>query len=250
MLKHYHSKLDKLAEEKALVGKRLNFQPRVKFLRDLERVVPLSQEEILDMHFSEIRSIYLHEMSINISQIYKIWKNNPDPKKLSFSKALLKLGVPSNYISLILNDVCNKGSELRISTRFKDILRMSASPHYISCLREGGGSEESRLFHLLNPNIAIAYVPDKAGHMLFRAILHAVDFNGPRVMIDNPYGERFFVRALEKELGNLIHRSYKGIPNPPLLNQHKRLQGVGSYEYGVDSTFSAYGRPRVLRPNI
>lgn len=79
----------------------------------------------------------------------------------------------------------------KISCRHADLLRLAETNHYFSCYQNWNGSQQLR--YLADPDMAVIYVPDKAGKYMWRALV--------RLMLD-PSDESKYVFAIYRAYGN------------------------------------------------
>lgn len=102
--------------------------------------------------------------------------------RLSFTKWLSRYSDLSNdIISQIGKSL--KQYDVRLSCRHNDLMRVSDTKHYISCLRDGGMYAEQRLHFLADRDIAVCYIPDASGKFLWRSLVRLVTYQGKFVLV-------------------------------------------------------------------
>ena len=98
--------------------------------------------------------------------------------KLAFSKWLMKNGInPGDKTGKAI--ISSLSFSFKVTCQYKDINRCSSmykKEYFNSCLRPGECNEDARAKYMrLIPNLAMMYVPDKAGHIASRAFFVLVD---------------------------------------------------------------------------
>lgn len=96
-------------------------------------------------------------------------KDGAKVKGQRLGKLLSKFGIENDLISRLLEQA--KPVQVHISTREKDIWAATKSKYMSSCLCPGGENAWAVPLMVKDPNIAVALVRDKAGHIRSRAWL-------------------------------------------------------------------------------
>ena len=97
--------------------------------------------------------------------------------KMKATRWLLRNGLITEAETAILGEFLkNYAIDFKISCRHNDMERCKKSPHYISCLN--GMHHDQKLINIADTGLAIVYVPDKAGHMLYRFFVRLVIVRG------------------------------------------------------------------------
>lgn len=132
---------------------------------------------------------------------YNYWKESGT--SLKFTR-----WVSRNYPSVSPSELSEWGKILaasafsfKLSCRHNDILRAGDSPHYKSCFRVNGvNASQPAHYATSDPDIAIVYVPDKAGNFLFRSYVRLVripDTTVCRLIKGNSYPREENVNQLD-----------------------------------------------------
>jgi hypothetical protein len=95
--------------------------------------------------------------------------------KLKFSRWLLSKGYSEAFVAAECRRIAEQKQKVKLSCRFNDILRLSSTPHFRSCLRATrcGRTVVAPARICGDPRSCLLYVPDEAGHFKGRAILCA-----------------------------------------------------------------------------
>lgn len=123
--------------------------------------------------------------------------SRPSYPKLT-TEGLAKL---KDDVAMLINDI--KPLIFHLSCKVTDIMRMSVTPHYSSCMRlpseddnQGGAYYKQIAYEVANPYVAIVFVRDKAGHFKGRILLRML-----RIL---KTGE--FVLGLQRQYGCLSQK--------------------------------------------
>jgi len=161
----------------------------------------------------------LSQLPYKIQKHYKEWKRGSQRTNFvrwMLRKKVVTQGQADNIGQIIGNQ---KPISFRVSTKWNDILRAPESRHFFSCF-SGGNTREwigrsqhlfgerrgqlgwrgvQMLRYLADPEMAIVYIPDKAGHYLWRAYI--------RLCVDESTGTS----------GWAMYRAYGNAPIPESL---------------------------------
>lgn len=137
---------------------------------------------------------------------YQEWKESAS--NLKFTRWLMReKHVPNNVLSDIGKQLTS--GSFKFSCRHNDLMRLADTPHYISCLRQQ--YRKQQLYFLADPDIAVCYIPDKAGKYLWRVLFRLViDENRLALVAYRSYGngQKWSIfRALEAATGLTIYEA-------------------------------------------
>jgi hypothetical protein len=105
---------------------------------------------------------------------YDLWA--AEGGRTKFTRWLLRRGRIDDKRASELGKVL-KPINFKLSCRHNDLLRLAETEHYRSCFASWRGAQQLR--YLADPDIAIVFVPDKAGKFLWRALVRLVICGGP-----------------------------------------------------------------------
>lgn len=110
----------------------------------------------------------------------------------TLSRFLTKKKVDKRYIDAIFTAV-TKPSKVEITCDFDDILRMSETKHFRTCVSNNGGSNiVQKLFFLMDPYVALIVIRDKNNEFQFMKLCY---------LLKNEKGETSFMLE-DKRYGN------------------------------------------------
>lgn len=144
---------------------------------------------------------------------YKEWMETGGRTK--FTRWLLRKGETQKTISALGSAF--KPISFKLSCRHNDLLRLAESPHYFSCFQNWRGTQQ--LKYLADPDIGILYVPDKAGHYQWRALVRLMKNTKGELcfLVYRKYGN-IWDNAIYERL-NKIHTVYRSAKNIGMINR-------------------------------
>lgn len=236
------SKLKRAYAKKLAAKERFYLEPRNAFLRGLEGSYSLSEEDGLEEFIFKYPILNLSSVQDQISMptLYNIWKNL-GINRPKFSRWLVKTGVPEKTVAQFFEKLAKESNSysMELSCRHKDIFRMSNTRHFTSCLKEGNGHDDSKMWHALNSNMALLYKKDAKGDMIWRiTVFSIVSDEKPALLLTNEHGnvDKSKVAVILEKLLNIPVLTHTNYPGYPGLSPDKIRKG---YSYGAsdyDST--------------
>ena len=211
----------KLLVNKGFDIKLLRFQRRNNFLRNLEGVYQFD-------YFDDTNLSLYHNLERDIFERCKIslWKNEKPSKYVTqdsqfLSQNKIRIGEKLSRV-LINNFKYDKNLVARFMERFKkgefvfscdskDIVRMSSTKHFTSCMNiDNGGKNIQLMIELNNPNIAICYIKDKAGFYIGRCLVRSLisKFGENVVGLQPIYGNILTHKIIANALKNKVKCFY------------------------------------------
>lgn len=124
-----------------------------------------------------------------------------------------------------------KKTKFKISCDYNDILRVIESPHYKTCFNENIDKAKQLLKYLSDPDIAVIYVPDTAGHMKWRA----------------------FVRLIKMDSGKfglLVYQWYGNANHKAILNKLSQIMPVFINTNNLKSSFELKSASKINNKNL
>ena len=141
-----------------------------------------------------------------------LWAGRPPSKyyldahgrKARIAPALLSKGFGADRVAKFVEELGER--ELVFSVRANDILRMSLTPHFTSCMDlRHGGKRIQAVIDVGNADIAIIFLKDKAGHFTSRCLVRLLKLGGELVLgLQKIYGDGRLTTAMVKSA--LSHR--------------------------------------------
>lgn len=85
--------------------------------------------------------------------------------------------------------IASEKLSFKFSCRLNDLLRASETDHFSACTAEGKIYDRVPFTYLLDPDMAIAYIADKAGNFVWRMLFRLMSAHGKPVLAAyRPYG--------------------------------------------------------------
>ena len=117
--------------------------------------------------------------------VMRLYRESKSPMKAT--RWLLRNQYITYREAVVLGAHLNKEIVFKLSCRFNDLFRCRQSPHYHSCL--AGLYARQLPINIADKDLAVLYVPDKAGHMNYRALVRLVAVNtGFGLFVYHGYG--------------------------------------------------------------
>jgi hypothetical protein len=104
--------------------------------------------------------------------VMNLYKESKSPMKAT--RWLLKNKLINEREAVFLGEFLKLGITFKLSCRHNDLVRCRKSPHYNSCLRIDGRHSRQVAINVQDKDLAVLFVPDKAGHMQYRALVRLV----------------------------------------------------------------------------
>ncbi len=175
---------------------------RVGFLRELEGEYDIPPYVNMSM-VPRLVKMLLDANNMGADEII----NNTTPKGEKLGKWLFKSHIPEEIISQTFATVIPAG-KFEITCKFNDIIRMSESKHFDSCLRIGSGHENETqiLYNLWDKHIALIVMRDSKGDFVYRRLIGVGDCtpfdNTPILRINRKYGNGPSYDIIRKAIQN------------------------------------------------
>src|ERR1039458_9955672 len=125
-------------------------------------------------------------------------------RRARIAPALIAEGFGADRVAKFVEELGER--ELVFSVRANDILRMSLTPHFSSCMDLRYGSKRIQaVIDVGNADIAIIFLKDKAGHFTSRCLVRLLELGGELVLgLQKIYGDGRLTTAMVKSA--LSHR--------------------------------------------
>lgn len=102
-------------------------------------------------------------------QVYKEWKESGSSRRLTWW-ALKTERLDDKEASELGNSL--QTLHFKLSCRHHDLLRLAETNHYASCMQGNAGAQQ--LQYLADPDMAVAYISDRAGKFMWRSLVRLV----------------------------------------------------------------------------
>ena len=154
----------------------------------------------------------------------------------------LKSVLPASEVDPFVKSLSEtqKSIEFEFRCQPKDILRLSDSKHFTSCLRQGGDRPEEKYYYIMNPNIAVLVNKDRSGSIVNRIVVYSVQFRGRNALVlsSRGYGEAFNdVDTIKRIRDNSPVKTYLSGPHSWAKMLKPNHKGISPEEFILASSF-------------